>query len=116
LTPSSSIAGSQQQGGKKRINGPPPQPTLPAVRHAILELFARLPPQRCPHCRKWICNERRQSRFCRVPLFLNRLNFFPLSNSTSANFFACELPTTRSALNEPIRGNSNLYTFARGAP
>jgi len=47
------------QGGKKRINGPPPQPTLPAVRHAILELFARLPPQRCPHCRKWICNERR---------------------------------------------------------
>src|SRR5215831_5560253 len=44
---------------KKRINGPPPQPTLPAVRHAILELFARLPPQRCPHCQKWICNERR---------------------------------------------------------
>jgi hypothetical protein len=30
---------------------------LPAVRHAILELFARLPPQRCPHCRKWICRE-----------------------------------------------------------
>jgi hypothetical protein len=29
------------------------------VRHAILELFARLPPQRCPHCRKWICNGRR---------------------------------------------------------
>jgi hypothetical protein len=27
---------------------------LPAVRHAILELFARLPPQRCPHCQKWI--------------------------------------------------------------
>src|SRR5262249_49854070 len=43
----------------KKINGPPPQPTLPAVRHAIPELFARLPPQRCPHCRKWICNERR---------------------------------------------------------
>jgi len=37
---------------KKRINGPPPQPTLPAERHAILELFARPPPQRCPHCRK----------------------------------------------------------------
>jgi hypothetical protein len=30
---------------------------LPAVRHAILELIARLPPQRCPHCRKWMCNE-----------------------------------------------------------
>src|SRR6516225_4807340 len=50
---------SNSKGGKKRINGPPPQPTLPAVRHAILELFARLPPQRCPHCRTWICNERR---------------------------------------------------------
>jgi hypothetical protein len=23
------------------------------------EFFARLPPQRCPHCRKRICNERR---------------------------------------------------------
>jgi hypothetical protein len=26
---------------KKRIDGPPPQPTLPAVRHAILELALR---------------------------------------------------------------------------
>jgi hypothetical protein len=26
---------------------------LPAVRQAILELIARPPPQRCPHCRKW---------------------------------------------------------------
>jgi SRSO17 transposase len=51
---------SQQQRGKKRIDGPPPQPTLPAVRHAILELFARLPPQRCPHCQKWICSEQRR--------------------------------------------------------
>jgi len=34
---SSNIAGSQQQDGKKRIDGPPPQPTLPAVRHAILD-------------------------------------------------------------------------------
>src|SRR5262245_53513861 len=53
------IAGSRQQGGKKTTNGPPPQPTLPAVRHAILVLFARPPPQRSPHCRKWIGNERR---------------------------------------------------------
>ena len=36
------------------------QPTLPAVRHTILEVFARLPPQRCPHCRKWICSEQRR--------------------------------------------------------
>ena len=28
---------------KKKIGGPPPQPTLPAVRHAILALFARPP-------------------------------------------------------------------------
>jgi hypothetical protein len=27
--------------GKKRINGPPPQPTLPAVRRGIIALFAR---------------------------------------------------------------------------
>src|ERR1700737_1248500 len=33
---------------------------LCAVRHAIVELFARLPPQRCPHCRKWMCTERRR--------------------------------------------------------
>src|SRR5262249_15779996 len=37
---------------------PPPHPTCPAGPHAILELFAHPPPQRCPHCRKWICNER----------------------------------------------------------
>ena len=29
-------------------------------RHAILELFARLPPQRCPHCQKWICSEQQR--------------------------------------------------------
>jgi hypothetical protein len=45
------------KAGKKRINGPPPQPTLPAIRQAIIERIARAPPERCPHCRKWICNE-----------------------------------------------------------
>jgi Transposase DDE domain len=45
---------------KKKNQRRPPQPTLPAVRHAILELFARLPPQRCPHCQKWICSEQRR--------------------------------------------------------
>ena len=29
-------------------------------RHAILELIAQPPPQRCPLCRKWICNEQRR--------------------------------------------------------
>ena len=41
--------------GKKEINGPPPQPSLPAVRHAIVALIAQPPSKRCPHCRKWIC-------------------------------------------------------------
>jgi SRSO17 transposase len=41
-------------GRKKRINGPPPQPTMPAVRHAIVDLILRPSPQRCPHCRKRI--------------------------------------------------------------
>lgn len=41
-------------GRKKRINGPPPQPTMPAVRHAIVDLILRPPSQRCPYCRKQI--------------------------------------------------------------
>jgi hypothetical protein len=27
------------------------------VRHAIVGLIARLPPQRCPHCRRWTGTE-----------------------------------------------------------
>src|SRR5262245_16493493 len=34
----------------------PASANFAAVRHAILELFARLPPQRRPQCRKWICS------------------------------------------------------------
>ena len=37
-------------GRKKKISGPPPQPSMPAIRQAILDVFARPPPQRCPHC------------------------------------------------------------------
>jgi hypothetical protein len=51
---------------EKRIDGPPPQPTLPAVRHAILELIARLPPQRCH--RKWIATSSGVSKFAKVVL------------------------------------------------
>lgn len=36
----------------KRILGPPPQPSLPAVRQAILNALAQPPPARCPHCRR----------------------------------------------------------------
>lgn len=31
-------------GRKKRIGGPPPQPSMPVIRQAILDLFARPPP------------------------------------------------------------------------
>src|SRR5215813_13989982 len=41
-----------QAGRKKRIHGPPPQPSLPAVRHAIVDLILRPPSQRCPYCRR----------------------------------------------------------------
>ncbi|MET4316225.1 DNA-directed RNA polymerase subunit RPC12/RpoP [Bradyrhizobium sp. RT4b] len=46
-------------GRKKRINGPPPQPTMPAVRHAIVDLILRPPSQQCPHCRKKILEKQR---------------------------------------------------------
>ena len=44
----------------KKINGPPPQPTLPAVRHAIVDLIMRSNPQRCPYCRSWITEEKQR--------------------------------------------------------
>ena len=43
----------RRQGGKKTVHGPPPQPSLPAVRHAIVSLIIR-PLRRCPHCRRSI--------------------------------------------------------------
>ena len=39
-------------GRKKRVGGSPPQPTLPAIRQAILDRMARPPPTQCPHCHK----------------------------------------------------------------
>ena len=42
----------QAAGREKRVPGPPPQPTMPAVGQAILNAFARPPPRRCPHCEK----------------------------------------------------------------
>ena len=38
-------------GGKKIARGPP-QPTLPAIRKALVIALARAPPYRCPHCRR----------------------------------------------------------------
>lgn len=43
-----------QAGRKKRINGPPPQPSLPAIRQAIVDLIVQPRPQRCPYCRRQI--------------------------------------------------------------
>ena len=39
----------QKARGEKRIPGPPPQPSLPAVRQAIIA-YLGAPPDRCPHC------------------------------------------------------------------
>ena len=49
-----------QAGRKKRINGPPPQPSLPAVRQAIVELIVQPRPQRCPYCRKQISEKQQR--------------------------------------------------------
>ena len=51
--PSASPPRKRAKRGKK-INGPPPQPSLPAVRHAILAHIMRWQHQRCPHCRRWL--------------------------------------------------------------
>src|SRR6267142_6579613 len=51
---SCNIVASHKRGGKKRINGPPPQPSLPSVRQAIVDLILRPPSQRCPDCRRRI--------------------------------------------------------------
>src|SRR5215813_15447508 len=56
-----SKAGKKESTGRRRDR-------RSAVRQAILELIARPPPQRCPHCRKWICNERRPSKSAKVVL------------------------------------------------
>jgi SRSO17 transposase len=42
----------KQARGGKRIPGPPPQPSLPAIRQAILSALAPPPSARCPHCRR----------------------------------------------------------------
>jgi hypothetical protein len=39
-------------GRGKRVPGPPPQPSLPAVRQAILIALALPPPERYPDCHK----------------------------------------------------------------
>ena len=49
----------KSEAGKK-INGPPPQPTLPAIRHAIVDLIIRSSPRRCPYCRTWIGTEKQR--------------------------------------------------------
>jgi SRSO17 transposase len=39
---------------EKRVTGPPPQPSLPAVRHTIIAHMIFAWRRRCPHCRKWL--------------------------------------------------------------
>jgi len=41
-----------QANGKKTIRAGPPQPSMPAVRRAVIAaLTPKPPPERCPHCR-----------------------------------------------------------------
>lgn len=42
----------KQAKGEKRIAGPTPQPSLPAIRQAILIALAQPPPTQCLYCRK----------------------------------------------------------------
>jgi hypothetical protein len=57
---------------EKRINGPPPQPTLPAVRRAIVALTVQTRSQRCPNCRiarrlnDGGCGNRSEARLCHL--------------------------------------------------
>ena len=37
-------------GRKKRVSGPPPKPSIAAIRQAILDLFERRTPRRYPRC------------------------------------------------------------------
>src|ERR1700694_4969014 len=41
---------------------PPPQPSMPAIRQAILDHFARPPPLRCPHCDRLFTEGERRDR------------------------------------------------------
>ena len=40
--------------GEKKVSAGPPQPTLPAIRKAVVAALARAPPYRCPHCRRQV--------------------------------------------------------------
>ena len=48
-------------GRKKRVAGPPPQPSMPAIRQAILDMFAQPPPERCPHCERLLAKRFRSN-------------------------------------------------------
>lgn len=42
-------------GQKKRVTGPLPQPSLPAIRQTTLDRILRLPIGQCPHCGNLLC-------------------------------------------------------------
>jgi hypothetical protein len=62
----------RKQGGKK-THGPPPQPSLPAVRNAIVSLITR-PLQRCPHCRRSLRRPQPKAKSAKVVLSGRDLN------------------------------------------
>ncbi len=60
-------------GRKKGIDGPPPRPAMPAVRNAILNVFAKLPPRRCPHCDRPL-TKKRHYKYAKVVLSPQRFH------------------------------------------
>ena len=44
----------QHAGGEKGAAGPPPRPSLPAIRQAILDQLFTNSPRRCQRCSAWI--------------------------------------------------------------
>ena len=57
--------------GKSESTDRRPRPSHPTVRHAIVALIARPPPQRCPHCRKRISRVARSVNKVLGPVLIN---------------------------------------------
>lgn len=72
--PSFNLGASSRRSGKKRSQGPPPQPTLPAIRATIIAALERPPSTRCPHCRRPLSSKiLPKSCFCNGPLSVKSL-------------------------------------------
>lgn len=84
-----SLSPPPQSGAEKRVGGPPPQPSIPAVRQAITDLFTRPPPCRFPHCEKLLADAVQpklpKQCFCNGPSFVKS----PLNDISSPGSCFC---------------------------